>query len=64
LLLSHAISDIGVFQKLVLISGQGDYTPAIVDYVQAAQTLILMRMLIGKLHEAWDLFSKRVLSDE
>jgi hypothetical protein len=64
LLLGHAINEINVFQKLVLMSGQGNYTPAIVDYVQAGQTLILMRTLIGKLHEAWDMFHKRVLCDK
>ncbi len=63
LLLGHATNEINVFQKLILMSGQG--TPAIqfVDHVQAGQTFILMRTLIGKLHEAWDLFRTRVLSD-
>lgn len=63
LLLGHATNEINVFQKLILMSAQG--TPAIqfVDHVQAGQTFILMRTLIGKLHEAWDLFRTRVLSD-
>jgi hypothetical protein len=41
--LGHAINEINVFQKLVLISDQGAYTSPIVDHVQAGQTLILMR---------------------
>jgi len=50
LLLGHAIN---VLQKLVLMSGQGTYAPTFVDHVQAEQTLILMRTLIGKLSEVW-----------
>src|SRR5664279_4561218 len=63
LLLGHATNEINVFQKLVLISGQGSYAPRLVDHVQAGQTLILMRTLIGKLCEAWDLFKVRFLRE-
>ena len=63
LLLGHATNEINVFQKLVLMSGQGAYAPRLVDYVQAGQTLILMRTLIGKLSEAWDLFRVRFLKE-
>jgi hypothetical protein len=63
LLLGHATNEINVFQKLVLMSGQGTYAPRFVDHVQAGQTLILMRTLIGKLCEAWDLFRVRFLRE-
>jgi hypothetical protein len=63
LLLGHAINEINVFQKLVLMSGQGTHSRTFVDHVQAGQTLILMRTLIGKLCEAWDLFRVRFLSE-
>jgi hypothetical protein len=63
LLLGHATNEINVFQKLTLMSGQGTYAPIFVDHVQAGQTFILMRTLIGKLHEAWELFRARFLSD-
>ena len=33
------------------------------DHVEAGQTFIFMRLLIGKLHEAWELFRTRVQSD-
>ena len=36
---------------------------AIVDHVEGGQTFILMRLLIGKLHEAWELYKNRVQSD-
>ncbi len=63
LLLGHATNEINVFQKLILMSGQGTRTLRFVDHVQAGQPLILMRTLIGKLHEAWELFRTRFLSD-
>src|SRR5262249_29735282 len=35
----------------------------IIDHVEAGQTFIFIRLLIGKLHEAWELFRARVLTD-
>jgi hypothetical protein len=35
-----------------------------VDLVEAGQIFILLRMLIGKLHEAWVLYKKRVQADQ
>jgi hypothetical protein len=63
LLLGHATNEINVFEKLILMSGQGTPAHQFVDLVQAGQTFILMRTLIGKLHEAWELFRTRLLSD-
>jgi hypothetical protein len=63
LLLGHATNEIIVFQRLVVASVQGTYAPEFVDNVQAGQTLILIRVLIGKLCEAWELFRVRFLSE-
>lgn len=63
LLLGHATNEINVFEKIILISGQGTSALQFVDHVQAGQTFILMRTLIGKLHEARELFRTRFLSD-
>ena len=63
LLLGHATNEINVFEKFILMSGQGTPTLQFVDHVQAGQTFILMRTLIGKMHEAWELFRARFLSD-
>jgi hypothetical protein len=61
LLLGHASNEIGMLRKLLLVAMNGDVPDnKIVDHVQAGQTLILLRMLLGKVHEAWLLFSKRV----
>jgi hypothetical protein len=59
LLLGHATNEINVLQKLIIESGQVSPEHKFVDHVQAGQTLILMRILIGKLHEAWELFKVR-----
>lgn len=62
LLLCHATNEIVVYQKLILVSGQSTPTHDFVDLVQTGQTFIFMRSLIGKLHEAWDLFRARFLT--
>jgi hypothetical protein len=63
LLLAHASNEINVLTKLILMMRKDDPPLPIVDHVEAGQTFILMRLLIGKLHEAWELFKKRVQSD-
>jgi hypothetical protein len=59
LLLGHAANELNVFKKLLIMSGQTRGTVQMEDHVLQGQTLILMRVLIGKLHEAWELFKKR-----
>jgi len=63
LLLAHASNEINVLTKLILMMRKDDPPSLIVDHVEAGQTFILMRLLIGKLHEAWELFKSRVQSD-
>jgi len=63
LLLGHATNEINVLQKLILMAGQATPELKFVDHVQAGQIFVLMRTLIGKLHEAWELFVKRFQSD-
>jgi hypothetical protein len=64
LLLGHARNEINVLSKLILMAGNSRLPPhQIVDHVEAAQILIIMQVLIGKLHEAWELFKRRVQSN-
>jgi hypothetical protein len=63
LLLAHASNEINVLTKLILMMRKDDPPSPIVDHVEAGQTFILMRLMIGKLHEAWELFKSRVQSD-
>src|SRR6516165_6002268 len=63
LLLAHASNEINVFSKLIRMMRKGDPPMLIVDHVEGGQSFILMRLLIGKLHEAWELFKNRVQSD-
>jgi hypothetical protein len=63
LLLAHASNEINVLTKLILMTRKDDPPSPIVGHVEAGQIFILMRLLIGKLHEAWELFKNRVQSD-
>ncbi len=63
LLLAHASNELNVLTKLILMMRKDEPPSPILDHVEAGQTFILMRLLIGKLHEAWELFRTRVHSD-
>jgi hypothetical protein len=63
LLLSHATNELNVLTKLILMMRKDDPPSPIIDHAEAGQTFIFMRLLIGKLHEAWELFRARVLTD-
>ncbi len=63
LLLAHASNELNVLTKLILMMRKDDPPSVIFDHVEAGQTFIFMRLLIGKLHEAWELFKARVQSD-
>jgi hypothetical protein len=63
LLLAHASNEINVLSKLILMMRKTDPPYIILDHVEAGQTFIFMRLLIGKLHEAWELFKTRVQSN-
>jgi hypothetical protein len=62
LLLGHATNEINLFQKLTMMVRKED-AHTIVTRCENGQILILMRALIGKLHEAWELFKKRIQAD-
>jgi hypothetical protein len=51
--LSHALNEINVLNKLVFLSTQFDAEPRWKAHVHAAQTFILARPLVGKINEAW-----------
>jgi hypothetical protein len=64
LLLGNAANEINVLTKLVVLAGNAKETGQFVDYVHSHQTLILLRLLIGKLHETWKLFRTNFLSNK
>jgi hypothetical protein len=51
LLLGHASNELNVLRKLTIMTRQAELKNKSVDYVQAWQTLFLIRLLIGKIHE-------------
>jgi hypothetical protein len=59
LLLGHASNEINVLSKLILMTRKDQPAIQLIDHVEAGQIFILLRVLIGKLHEAWRLFQKR-----
>lgn len=61
--LAHASNEINVLTKLILMMRKDTPASQIIDHVEAGQTFIFMRLLIGKLHEAWELFKNRAQSD-
>jgi len=64
LLLGHASNEINVLSKLILMATRKDAPPSqIADNAEAGQVCVLLRLLIGQLHEAWELFKKRVQAD-
>jgi hypothetical protein len=64
LLLGHASNEINVLSKLILMVTRKDEAPSqIANNVEAGQACVLVRVLVGQLHEAWELFKKRVQAD-
>jgi hypothetical protein len=63
LLLGHAINEINVLQKLIMMHRREPAPHKVVERVEAGQALIVGRVLIGKLHEAWELFKRRVQAE-
>jgi hypothetical protein len=64
LLLGHAFNEINVLIKLILMARKQSPDIQVVDHVEAAQTFIVLRLLIGKLHEAWEMFKKRLQANK
>jgi hypothetical protein len=63
LLLAYASNEINGLTKLILMTRKDDPPSEIVNHVKAGQAFIPMRPLIGKMHEAWELFKNRVQAD-
>jgi len=61
LLLAHACNEIIVIHNLILTPRKEE--PSLPIEFQAGREFILIRLLIGKLHEAWELFKKRAQAD-
>ena len=60
LLLGHASNEINVLSKLILMATRKNAPPSrIANNVEAGQVCVLLRVLVGQLHEAWELFRKR-----
>ena len=64
LLMGHATNELNVLSKFILMMRKDDPSTQIEDYTEGGQVFIIMRVLIGKLHEAWELFRARAQSNK
>lgn len=64
LLMGHATNEMNVLSKFILMMRKDDPPTTIEDYTEGGQIFIIMRVLIGKLHEAWELFKARAQSNK
>ena len=53
IVLSHALNEINVLNKLVFLSSQIEAEPKWKAHIHSAQAFILARSLVGKVSEAW-----------
>ena len=60
-LVGHTSNELMVLQKLIFMMRQPQQVvPHVVNIVETGQILIILRYLIGKVTEAWDLFKARI----
>lgn len=64
LLMGHATNELNVLSKFILMMRKDDPPTQVEDFAEGGQIFIVMRILIGKLHEAWELFKARAQSDK
>jgi hypothetical protein len=61
-LLGYAANQIAIFKKLTVFATNIDSEPPVRSRVEAAQSQILVRHLVGVVTEAWELIDKRFLN--
>jgi hypothetical protein len=64
LMMGHATNEMNVFSKFILMMRKDDPPTQVEDFAEGGQIFIVMRVLIGKLHEAWELFRTRAQSNK
>lgn len=61
LLMAHALNEISYFNKLLVLALRYDKSTQVLRHVGKGSAMMLTRVLIGKLFEAWKLLDKGVL---
>lgn len=56
--LGHALNEVNVLSKLMLISSNFESEPRVFAHASVCQAMVIGRSLAGKLHEAWVSISK------
>jgi hypothetical protein len=62
LLLGHAENELNALTKMIGFAGNGAPSNEIELHAEASQISTLVRLLIGKLNESWEMFRTRFLS--
>ena len=61
LLLGRSFNEINALKRLIAVLIRKDDPPhRVVDHAESGQVLIFLRLLVGTLHEAWELFRVRL----
>jgi hypothetical protein len=63
LLLGHAENELNALTKMIRFAANGAPSNEIELHAEASQISTLMRLLIGKLNESWEMFRTRFLSN-
>jgi len=56
--IGHALNEMNVVLKLFLLSSNYDFEPPVVRHAQLCQTMVLSKLLVGKVHEIWSVLQK------
>jgi hypothetical protein len=54
----HALNEMNVVLKLFLLASNYDFEPPVVRHAQLCQTMVLSKLLVGKVHEIWMVLQK------
>jgi hypothetical protein len=64
ILLAHALNEVNMLNKLFAVSTHFAHEPKWKAHIELAQSMMLGRLLIGKLHEAWVAITKGFLKSK
>lgn len=59
--IGHALNEMNVVLKLFLLASNYDSEPPVVRHAQLCQTMVLSKLLVGKVHEIWMALKKGYL---
>lgn len=58
---AHALNEVNVVLKLFLLASNYSFEPLVVRHAQLCQSMVLSKILVGKVHETWMAITKGYL---